>query len=1035
MSTVRKFILSVPDDDNPQKIQLNLEAVVRRMLKDMGIKPKSKLGDNPKAQDDLLKIGGYIQSIIEGAPPNSPAGTAVVLLLDMISEAREEMQRGQRPKRRSVITTTQMAEFLMSPIIITQLMQDDDIRRLFFEIAATEGDTPEKTRKLEAEVRAKLDRWAGVSRIIRSARAEQKIEQAEPIGQSPSSAIKEPVKLRVEAEEAQDAQEQVQQEEDYSEVANALVRQVLVDNVNQVAERERQLEEAAERQRILQREEDEAKLAGARRQEALEQQALARSYQQPTSGAAGLPYVTNIEQVDPPGPDVMTRDRTVEQKEAIPLYLQEAPSFVPVLPDNIAVSYIEPVAGASQIRQRRPVVLSEVMANVELGAPPDVAFRMTRGTDVDQRVRDGDRKLAEGPESKAQVNIAEASRRLNRMQRAVTDPRNVRSFDRVLEDPSTSIARTTIQSQIREAMSRAGLSELTQSAQQTADEMLATMYRTQPTTVTAEQGWELSPNVRDYQWAIPALVMAGMLGAPQAAVLMKGLGMDAVALPALAGLVGLAQMFKGQEDPTEVPGGEKKQPERKRPEDPEPGRYEDLPQEIRDAVEQARPWNDLGPRMRGVVRDAVGRIPGLAGMPAGARRGIIGRLVGMADIIPEGTFDAMVQRGLGPGAFLAGVAAISFELTGREGRAAERFQRLMRDILADRGNFSSERAVAAVRARIDSFLRDNNVSPELSGPLLDRMQKIAVDRMDASTTKVQGITQQILGRKRIELSDEERREIAQQVAGRGDLKEIQDIDNEDVVGDLRPSFRVLGTDEDKETPEQSLAERLQFASFAHVKPGFGNGPTNPLYLRNVRWDRDVRGIAPGADPTLTMKPNQRVDYEPFYHYAPLTTMYRGHTTATHVAGSGGRWMSNLEIQNLYDRPVAIRGVDHTQLVRGPEFRAQEVYDMNTGRNLTGQFSGAPMNVINSMPAKITDRLHPATGQNNYNDRGRVEPLCLERNPTRRKNTWYYANSTINPMEATDFKNRYDRAARPSKSFPTFMFQTGAIRASASMLPF
>jgi hypothetical protein len=52
----------------------------------------------------------------------------------------------------------------------------------------------------------------------------------------------------------------------------------------------------------------------------------------------------------------------------------------------------------------------------------------------------------------------------------------------------------------------------------------------------------------------------------------------------------------------------------------------------------------------------------------------------------------------------------------------------------------------------------------------------------------------------------------------------------------------LGTDEDDETSEQAITEQFRFANYRHVEPGNGNGPNNPLYLQNKRWDNLVRFI-------------------------------------------------------------------------------------------------------------------------------------------------------------------------------------------------
>lgn len=66
--------------------------------------------------------------------------------------------------------------------------------------------------------------------------------------------------------------------------------------------------------------------------------------------------------------------------------------------------------------------------------------------------------------------------------------------------------------------------------------------------------------------------------------------------------------------------------------------------------------------------------------------------------------------------------------------------------------------------------------------------------------------------------------------------------NDPAGGDLRPSFKVLGTDADTETPEQKVVEQFKFASFKHVAEGHGNGPNNPLYQQMKTWENMVRFV-------------------------------------------------------------------------------------------------------------------------------------------------------------------------------------------------
>ena len=62
------------------------------------------------------------------------------------------------------------------------------------------------------------------------------------------------------------------------------------------------------------------------------------------------------------------------------------------------------------------------------------------------------------------------------------------------------------------------------------------------------------------------------------------------------------------------------------------------------------------------------------------------------------------------------------------------------------------------------------------------------------------------------------------------------------VGDLRPSFKILGTDEDTETSQQAIMEQFKFANYRHVEEGHGNGANNQLYLQNKAWDNMVRFV-------------------------------------------------------------------------------------------------------------------------------------------------------------------------------------------------
>jgi hypothetical protein len=418
--------------------------------------------------------------------------------------------------------------------------------------------------------------------------------------------------------------------------------------------------------------------------------------------------------------------------------------------------------------------------------------------------------------------------------------------------------------------------------------------------------------------------------------------------------------------------------------------------------------------------------------------------------IPRDTRQALIDRGLNVGAFLAGISSLVAQVSNMSaGEPREGFQRLLEQILADPSNFSSDRMMTAAQNRLLNYINGLNLPAAVGDQLSQTVEGLFMKIRGGAraSDRVGSTVDEILRKRPIDLTDEERLEIERQIEGRGDLKQIQDVDNEAAENDLRPTFTQTGLNEDRETPEQALAERLQFSSFGHVKPGFGGGSNNPLYLKNLKWDRDVRGIAPGSDPRLTTAPSQRIDYEPYFRYGTTTTMMRGNTTATTLRGAGGRRMDDSQLQNFYGYPIKGTGslpyqFRKTQLYRmSGDVSASKpwnvVHDMNTGRDLTGKFGGAPFNVINSMPSAIVDRVRAeGTGQNNYDNRGRIEPVCLQIPYDDRQNTFYYQNSTYNPMEATAFENRYEKGARPNRGIPTLWFQgSGTVRRSGSLLPY
>ena len=108
---------------------------------------------------------------------------------------------------------------------------------------------------------------------------------------------------------------------------------------------------------------------------------------------------------------------------------------------------------------------------------------------------------------------------------------------------------------------------------------------------------------------------------------------------------------------------------------------------------------------------------------------------------------------------------------------------------------------------------------------------------------------------RIEITPEERATIEQEA--RGDIKIIQDKDQEARVLELRPEFVSLGTNADTETPEQALKEQIQFAAFNHVKKEPGT-----LADMNRDFDENVRY----AEPLLKAPRTDTLDLERLLFY-------------------------------------------------------------------------------------------------------------------------------------------------------------------------
>ena len=332
---------------------------------------------------------------------------------------------------------------------------------------------------------------------------------------------------------ATEGQRKVEQKEEQAIVAKKS-RQIM-DNttaLNQEAvqiEQQRQArllqeEKEKETERVQAREAEEQRREAELARETRIQQDLARSYVRPNSGAAGQPFVENIEQFDPANPEVMTRRPTLEQQRSVPAYLDPTQPFAPKLPTNIAASIIDEKKQASERRavQKRMV---------DAGVPVDVAFNMT-AVDVDKRVRSGDRVLAEErPEVKALEQKTERktdrggqAERLRSMINAVSTRAPRFNLQRITQFPEISRSRSVNIRTLSDALGSVGLRDLEAEAVRAMDVMLSRLNREQMIYERKEQTTELSPNVREYTSILPYIVMLGLVGANRARQAIKGVG-------------------------------------------------------------------------------------------------------------------------------------------------------------------------------------------------------------------------------------------------------------------------------------------------------------------------------------------------------------------------------------------------------------------------------------------------------------------------------------------------------------------------------
>lgn len=108
--------------------------------------------------------------------------------------------------------------------------------------------------------------------------------------------------------------------------------------------------------------------------------------------------------------------------------------------------------------------------------------------------------------------------------------------------------------------------------------------------------------------------------------------------------------------------------------------------------------------------------------------------------------------------------------------------------------------------------------------------------------------------KPIELSAADRAYASQTTYG--DIKPTQDVDNERGTGDLRPSFWQASPDLNKQSSLEAVKERVKFANFNYVAPGFGAARRNPIAAANREWDARVCFTEPiyteGLDPVAPL---------------------------------------------------------------------------------------------------------------------------------------------------------------------------------------
>jgi hypothetical protein len=88
------------------------------------------------------------------------------------------------------------------------------------------------------------------------------------------------------------------------------------------------------------------------------------------------------------------------------------------------------------------------------------------------------------------------------------------------------------------------------------------------------------------------------------------------------------------------------------------------------------------------------------------------------------------------------------------------------------------------------------------------------------------------------------------------------------VQDLRPTFKQLGTDADKETPAESMRERMKFALFDHIQPGYGAPRGDTLRGMNERFNQMRYDTPINANLYPQLNAGQLLNIKPTYDSSP-----------------------------------------------------------------------------------------------------------------------------------------------------------------------